>query len=747
LSPSPPNSTEPNQGQSSLAQVASAGIHPPQVIGIGRRRKADEPQNDEERDIHKAALDRFRLVQTYESNWRTKAQNELNFLAGEHWDPTMKSERQGRPCLVFDKIGPAVMQVVNDTAQSPPEAQISPVGAGADKDTAEILEGILRNIDQDSSAEDAYMTAYKPAVAIGRAWWRVNFEWESNDGIDLDSFQQKIVVCRIANPFSVYPDPASDQWDYSDMRFCFVTEDVDKETFEDMYPEAASAGFGEFTGVGDNVRTEWYPEGAVRIAEYWWVETDYEEIALLRNGAVVPKAKADPNLMVAHRRVEKRHVRMAKITGMGIIEITDWPGQWIPLVPVLGEEIIKNGKRELIGMVRMSMDANLQYDYMRSKEAEAIGLAPISQWLVAEGQIENYETAWGEANRKPFAYLTYKAIGDKDNPIPPPIRINAEPAVQAISQAILAADQDIKATTSTYDPTLGGPQPEQSGKAINLRQRQADNAHFHYRKNLARAMQHDARIKLDLIPHVYSQERVMQIVNPDGSVKKVEINRWFQEGVTKKIFKIGISHSPARYDVTIGTGMSYASRRERGADQLMQLAQAIPQVMARGLDIIVRMLDLPQGDELADRLRPPDVPPDSDDQPPIPPQVQAQLVQQQNLINAMTQQLQKLTQMIEMKKLDLESKERIATQNNIVNLIVAELQNATDQGIALTREQFASFKHRLDLLQEGQSIDADVQMQQSQQQHEQGMQQADQQHQQDMATQAQQAQKPQPTAA
>jgi len=706
------------------------------AVGIASRVKSgDAPVSEADQDLHDQALERFRTVQSYESEWRIKAQSELNFLAGDHWDPVMKAERQGRPCLVFDKIGPSIDQVINDMRQSPPEARISPVGAGADKDTAEILEGILRNIDQDSSAEIAYMSAYEPAVQIGRAWWRILFEYEADD-----SFEQKIVVGRIANPFCVYPDPAADQFDYSDMRYCFVTEDIDKDVFEDLYPDAHAAGLADFSATGDKVRTEWFPNGAVRVAEYWYVETDLETVVLLDNRKVVAKNKVPDGMrQLGERQVEKRTVKMAKLTGMGIIEKVDWPGKWIPLVPVLGREIIKDGKRQLHGMVRMAQDANLQYDYMRSKEAEAIGLAPISQWLVAEGQLEGHQATWADANRKAFSYLEYKHIGDQNDPIPAPIRINAEPAVQAITQAIRAASDDTKAALSTFDPSLGAPAPEKSGVAINARQRQSDNAHFNYHDNLARAMKHDARIKLDLIPYVYSEPRVMNIVNPDQTVKQIKINQMFKEGAVQRIFKIGINHRPARYDVTIGTGPSYASRRQQGADQLMQLAQAMPQVMARGADILVRMLDIPQAQELADRLMPPGVA-QSGDQDPVPPQVQAQMQQQQTMIQMMTQQLHKLSQIIETKQLDLESRERIASQNNATNIVVAELSAKSAEAQKLAALEFGSIKHRLDLLQANVGIQAESQQADQQQQHEQGMQQTDQQHQQDMATQQQQAQ-------
>jgi len=693
-----------------------------------------DPGEDPEKALLREAHLRFQRAETWDSRWREKSREQLNFVDGlQHWKGNEKDERKGRPCLTFDLIGPSLDQSINDMRQNPPEAKISPVGGKADKDTAEVLQGLLRNIEQDSDGQTCWMTAYEHALKIGRGWKKTSFEYENDD-----SFLQKIVDRRVANPFSIYPDPASEQFDYSDMRYLFATEDLEEHTFGDLYPNAAATSIA-FAGVGDKPQ-QWFPRGqSIRVAEYWWVETERGTLAQLADGSAVPLDQVPPGVnVIATRKVDRRKVKGALLTGTEILEQWDWPGKWIPFTPILGREIIVDEKRQLRGQIEASMDANLQYDYMRSKEAESIGLAPISQWLVAEGSIEGHEFKWADANRKSLAYLEYKVKNLAGDLLPEPKRINSEqPGLVGITEAIAHAANDVKGTQATWDPNLGKPGPEMSGRAILAQQREGDNAHYNYVDNLRRSKRHDARIKIDLIPHIYSEARALTIYDPDGSVRSVQINSQFLDKGVQTIFRIGRDHIGAdRYDVTIGTGPSYASRRAEGAQAMQGLLQSVPQPMMRCLDLVVKALDIPGGDEIADRLRPPDIQDGQEGQPPIPPQIQQKLAQDQQVIQHLMATGMALEQTLKAKILELESRERIATQTNQAKIEAALALSKSASMNKLAELNYGGVEHQLnlraDLLHDQMTIEQDAQSLSQQQQHEQQQQQQDQQHQQQL---------------
>ncbi|HLG97165.1 MAG TPA: portal protein [Bryobacteraceae bacterium] len=685
----------------SLAPAQSSRSKKKSKVIVSAKKK-EEVIRDPNEDLLKQARDRFTKAAQHDQKWRELATEELDFVDGlEHWSQEMRQDRKGVPCLTFDRIGPSIDQVVNDARQDPPEPKVSPVGGGADKETAEILEGLYRNIANDSNGKIAFMTGYEHAVKIGRGWWRVNKVYESEE-----DFVQKLVIRRIKNPFSVYPDPAADEFDYSDMNYCFVTEDLDPDLFKQLYPDALATGMADWQAQGDRIKQDWYPESNIRVAEYWYVERTKKTLYLLDDGRKVTSLdqKGEGTQVLAQREVYLPKVQWAKMTGMEILEQGTWEGKWIPIIPVIGREVIMKQRTTMRGMIRPAMDANLSYDLMRSKQVETIGLAPLSPYLAAAAAIEGHEYIWADANRKRIGYLPWNHMDDQGNPIPKPERNLSEPPIQAVTMAVAAADNDVKATLATFDASLGNDSPESSGRAILARQREGDNAHFHYHDNLRRSVEHTGRVIVDLIPHVYREERTINIFDPDGSQRAVQINAQKITEGADRIYKL--NNPVARFDAVVGNDPSYATRRLQASAQLMELFRAAPQVLVRAIDLIIRTLDLPDGDEIADRLRPPDVQTDAKD---IPPQVQAMVAKLQGIIQAQGVQIQTLKGIIDKKILELESKERQTTETNLTRVLVAEVSGKSAEAQKLAELDHQSVKHRLDL-----AADREQQQQQNQ---------------------------------
>lgn len=676
-----------------LHASGSAGSSRGQNYITATARLDDESKGDPKQDLLREAHERFRIAITADNDWRRRAEEEINFVDHlQHWTQAQLNERQGRPCLTFDRIGPAVDQIINDARQNPPEPRFNAVGGGADKETALILQGLLRNIENDSEAEIAYMTGYEHAVKVGRGWWRVLFDYED----DWQTFWQKIKISEVPNLFSVYADPAATKWDYSDMRYCFITEDLDRRVFQQEWPSSIVASMSDFEGVGDRVKADWFPKGAVRVAEYWYTIPEAAELYQLSSGLIVTADKLYGATPIAKRIARRNRVFSAKISGCDVLEgPTEWPGKWIPIVPCLGRVSIKEGKRTVRGIVRAAMDANLHYDYLRSKEAEAVGLAPIAPWLIVAGQIEGFEWKWADANRKAFPFLEYHRFVDGQE-MPPPQRLQPSLDLAGLTGAVAQADNDIKATLATYDASLGAPGPEQSGRAILARQREGDNAHFNYHDNLARAMRHTGRIILDLVPHIYTEQRVIMINDPDGGSKEVQINQpTVAEGV-QRIFDV--ANDDARYHVTIGSGPSYASRRQEGKESVLELVRMIPGPMSRALDIVVKALDIPYGDELAARLIPPDIAAENGEPGVLLTKVQQQLAAMTSLNQHLQGALQKATNDMERERLKYASQERVSANSDITQLIVAALKNNSAEAIAQLQSEIDFLKNREKLL-------------------------------------------------
>ncbi len=166
--------------------------------------------------------------------------------------------------MEFPQLKQFVSQVVNDQRQNRPGIRIHPASGDASQETAEILQGLIRGIEYDSRAESVYDCGYQHSVVGGRGYWRIVSEYESPK-----SFNQKLVIKRIADPLSVYLDPDYQEPDGGDRQWGFVAESLPREEFERRYPDAAAVDF-------ENIDL-WHPqEDHVLVADY------YERIAVQR---------------------------------------------------------------------------------------------------------------------------------------------------------------------------------------------------------------------------------------------------------------------------------------------------------------------------------------------------------------------------------------------------------------------------------------------------------------------------------
>src|ERR1035437_9462158 len=102
---------------------------------------------------------------------REREKTSIGFWIGGkfQWNPGETEARQAknRPWLTINRCKPAVDQVENEARSNPPGPQCHPVGGGADKDSADIVEGLIREYEYRSNAHNAYINALRYAGAGG----------------------------------------------------------------------------------------------------------------------------------------------------------------------------------------------------------------------------------------------------------------------------------------------------------------------------------------------------------------------------------------------------------------------------------------------------------------------------------------------------------------------------------------------------------------------------------------------------
>ena len=152
-------------------------------------------------DILKDAKEAFDLAAEAEADNRKEALDDIRFARlGEQWPDSVKKqrEREQRPCLTINRMPSFIRQVVNDARQNKPSIKCHPADDQADPETAEIINGLIRNIEYTSNADVAYDTAIENSVTCGIGYWRVKLDYAHDDTFDMD-----LCIDRVANVFSI----------------------------------------------------------------------------------------------------------------------------------------------------------------------------------------------------------------------------------------------------------------------------------------------------------------------------------------------------------------------------------------------------------------------------------------------------------------------------------------------------------------------------------------------------------------
>lgn len=631
--------------------------------------------------ILELAKSRFNSCEEFYRNEYERGRSDVDFVLGEQWEDSIKSKRniEGRPCLTENRLLAFTHQVINDIRQSRPAINVVPVDNNSDVETAKIMKGMIRNIETSSAADNVYDTAAWNAVTAGYGWVRINTRY-----VDDDSFDQEIELCRVPDFASVMLDPNVREMDGRDSEYGFVSVDMARDAFEANYPDADPMPFKDHAKNANS----WVTENTVRVVEYFYKEYEEKTIYLLSDGGIVDSL-AEGEKAVDERLIRIPTVKWCKLTHEEILEETEWLGQFIPLVPCYGEEVYQDGRRKCFSLISQAKDPQRRYNYWLTASTEIIALQPKMPYIGLAGQFKTAGNKWARANNETFAYLEFDAVRlpNGQDYANPPQRQPAPTGSPAMFQEMLNAADGIKATLGIFDASLGARGNETSGVAIVARQREGDNATFHFVDNLQTCIRQVGRILVDLIPKIYTGNRIVRIIGDDDKKMSVPLNQGVvkidggfapvQEGMIPEEF---FDMNAGKYDVIATVGPSYATKRQETANMLQAMLQAAPETFQLFGDIFLKNLDIAESEIMIERLKKLN-PIMNDDEN----QQAAQMAQAQQALQAMQQQLMQMDEALKQKRQkDLsESQAEVEKTKAEVNKLQAETAKIVAEAAAM----------------------------------------------------------------
>ncbi len=644
-----------------------------------------EPEAD---DIVKLAQKLFTRDKEAWTEVYQQALDDLEFqnpdVEGAQWDPTDYQNRidSRRPALTIDQLSQFVHQVANDIRMNTPAINVLPSGNGADEETAEIFKGLIRNIEYRSNADDVYDNASLSAIRCSLGFIQVDHDYTDGEG-----FEQELLIKRVINPLACWIDAESIECDGRDAKHGTILDPILVSQFKREYPGKDAVSFGD-----ERVQTDYKDEDVINIAHFFRLKEDTRDISVDAMGATVDYAEG----MSKKRSIKKITVERYKMSGKDVLEKTTFPGRYIPLVPVYGEENWINGKRHILSLIRRAKDPQRMQNYWASLETELLQKMPNAPVMVAAGQIDDYIDDW--RNPAKAAALRYKHVDAKGNPIPAPQRLEPPTIPTGIVNARREAIEDIKASMGLYNASIGARSNETSGVAIQRRQQEGDVATFHFGDNLVRSITQVGRILVCAIPEIYDTPRIIRIIGIEDEPSEVGINGKMVED-QEKAFDL----TQGKYDVRVTTGASFTTKRQETATALSDLIARQPELAAIMGDIFFRNSDFAGADAMASRMEkwieknnPGMIEKEGE---PVDPQVM-QLQQQMQQMQMEAQQLVTENQQL---KMDSQNKQgELQIKQGDLQLKASEIELKREELALKEAEAVAKFKL------EGKKIDAEM---------------------------------------
>lgn len=638
----------------------------------------ESPELDQEQPDNDVVQEAIKLFETDRSNWSEvyqKALEDLEFQSDKpyaQWDDATYSDRKqtGRPVITLDQLSQFVHQVVNDIRQNTPSITTIPAGEASDPETADIFKGLIKGIEYQSSADDAYDTAATFSVKSSLGFIRVDHDYADETG-----FEQLLCIKRVINPLACYIDSNSVEADGSDAKHAHVLEDMTVGQFKKRWPDFDPVNFSEKRerrGTSGDAEM-------VTVCEFFQINEEEREIA------------SDDEETVK-RKIKRKTINRYWLSGKDVLEQSTFPGKYIPVVPVYGEEAWLDGKRHLFSLIRKAKDGQMMFNLWASLETELLLKQPQAPVMVPAGAIEDYAADWKSPSKS--MALRYEMFDDQNRPFNKPERLQPPTIPTGIVNAKQESLNDIKATLGMYNASVGQKSNAISGVAINAQKHEGDVATYHFADNLARSIEHVGRILVSCIPEIYDTPRIIRVVGAEDEPQMVGINGAPMQEGQERPFDL----RTGSYDVRVITGPSYTTKRQETVIALNQLFQAQPELMQVFGDIYFKNSDFAGAEAMAaraEKLLPPNLKDDNQQDP--------QVIQMQQQLQQAGQEIQALQQQLQQASMEVKNKQD-ETQIKVVELQLKakELEQKKVEG----QQKFALEDKKLDVEKHGQKMSA-----------------------------------------
>lgn len=625
----------------------------------------------DEAEVLKKAREDLVLWDGYFGENVTRGKDDMNFVLRDQWSAVERSEfnRLFKPAMTFNKLYDTTKKVIGEQRKNKPDLMVRSLTGKSTQKQIDLRADLVRTISYQSQNDLVYQTAFRSSLMMGYGAFEICLDYENPK-----SFNQVVRYELIPDATRTSFDPTAMKPHKGDGNFCARQYVYTKEEFYATFPHVMNAvSYSDPRSLLDfqwetrdtivvckYSRKEWFPvklfllsDGQTVTEDEW--EDMQEDIKMQMDLADSSQVVGD---MIRKGIPEIRGERMSKdykirqyiLTQNQIIEFTDWPSKFLPLIFVDGDSNFINGQQYTRSFIHEAKDAQKFVNYVGSEVAAEIKNRRREQWMGTPDNIVGNEQMW----RNPELQSGILIAKPDPKTGAMPIKMAPWEISPSLLQQYQRGCQDMREILGfSENEALAG--HDMSGKARRERKLEGSMSAYVWFDNLNQAIEQGGRVVLDLLPVIAGDnERHMVVSKSDGRTESITLNKIVGQTEDGKEIRDNALDA-GDYDVEIDTGPSFAVQKDIALEFFQQTIQANPQTFPLIADLWAKNLDVQYMPQIAERFKtlvPPQILAKEEGKqlPPQPPSPQEQMMQAQ-----MKQQQQQM--MMNEQKMHLEEQQ------------------------------------------------------------------------------------------
>lgn len=515
-------------------------------------------------------------------------------------------DSQKRPRYTFDKITPVIETMMSDIEDMEFGCNVKPAGGDATKDLALTYEGMIRTIQNQSRSDRIFRNVVRRLMRRGFDACIVKAKFK-----DEWSFEQDLFIQSIPNAINrVWVSDTCTEEDSSDSPAAYVLTSMSKEAYKEKFPKGSCVSVDDSNM--DEDYSDYQPE-VITIAERYYKKEVEVEIAQLTNGEVVElndkflsiqDELALQGITIARqKKIKDFKWYHCSFDGGGVLtEERETVFRSCPVVTFYGnyEHLGESSKITYSGITQKEMDAQRVHNYAKSREIEEGALAPRAKYWMTKGMAKGHTAQLARMNvsADPVQFFNI----DESAPGMFPQYAGGPQINPHLSNLGAQMAVDIKEQANVFSAMQGDFSARMSEETVRMQVDRGTAATRKWVNPLINGIRQICEILVETIPVVYDTKRQYAITSQDGTEEFVTLNDEVFDSQTQRMVRVNNLNS-GKYKVVCDAGPAFANRLEAGLDALLKYAALDPTVIAQGGDVMLKAIDAPLVDQIAERKR------------------------------------------------------------------------------------------------------------------------------------------------